>query len=283
MAILLIELSGAIQRFPLERPMLVGRSEANDVAIDHPTLSKHHARLEARDGTWFISDLKSSNGTRVSDEKVRDATALTDGCAIRFGRVRAWFFETDPPADWQPDASTVQGVQLTCKCGTINWAPNHAAGLQLKCRSCKRRVVVETQPADCAACHGPIAPGDRSHTCPECNIAHHADCWTENRGCATYGCAQVNCLDRTESSAVEIDTESPDDVPFESEEPIDRRTPIAAITLTGLLGLPSFGVPALLAAAVLFKKGRRGFAIAGVCVATVGILVSGVWWLHWFR
>jgi hypothetical protein len=28
-------------------------------------------------------------------------------------------------------------------------------------------------------------------TCPACKVPHHADCWSENQGCTTYGCKGV--------------------------------------------------------------------------------------------
>jgi uncharacterized CHY-type Zn-finger protein len=42
---------------------------------------------------------------------------------------------------------------------------------------------------DCGICQTAIAPGETVGRCPECKAPYHAECWTENSGCATYGCA----------------------------------------------------------------------------------------------
>lgn len=42
--------------------------------------------------------------------------------------------------------------------------------------------------ARCPYCQAPIAAGDAALMCPICNAVHHADCYTENGGCAVYGC-----------------------------------------------------------------------------------------------
>jgi hypothetical protein len=35
------------------------------------------------------------------------------------------------------------------------------------------------------------AGGPDVQACPACATLYHADCWSENRGCAIYGCAEV--------------------------------------------------------------------------------------------
>jgi hypothetical protein len=43
----------------------------------------------------------------------------------------------------------------------------------------------------CPYCLAAIAAGEETHTCPSCHSVYHHECWTENGGCAVYGCAQV--------------------------------------------------------------------------------------------
>lgn len=40
----------------------------------------------------------------------------------------------------------------------------------------------------CPYCHTSVKPGALAETCPHCSTAHHAECWTENDGCAIPGC-----------------------------------------------------------------------------------------------
>ena len=46
--------------------LMVGRHDACDVVLDHPTVSRQHARLLFRDGKWIVHDLRSTNGTSVN-------------------------------------------------------------------------------------------------------------------------------------------------------------------------------------------------------------------------
>jgi hypothetical protein len=74
--------------FPLGPSNLIGRSmESCEIALNDTFLSQQHARLELRDDTWIIEDLRSTNGSFVNGIEVRDATVIEDGDILRFGRV----------------------------------------------------------------------------------------------------------------------------------------------------------------------------------------------------
>jgi len=42
----------------------------------------------------------------------------------------------------------------------------------------------------CPFCKTEIKEGDKVTVCPACNIPHHESCWTENKGCTTFGCSE---------------------------------------------------------------------------------------------
>jgi ribosomal protein L40E len=42
----------------------------------------------------------------------------------------------------------------------------------------------------CPYCKTEIKEGDAVKVCPSCGIPHHEACWTENKGCTTFGCAE---------------------------------------------------------------------------------------------
>lgn len=50
--------------------LLLGRNEACDVVLSDISVSRRHARLLFRDGSWMIEDLESTNGTKVNDVSV---------------------------------------------------------------------------------------------------------------------------------------------------------------------------------------------------------------------
>jgi hypothetical protein len=71
----------------IRRPAIsVGRALDNDVVIDSAEVSRHHARIEFRDGRFRVSDLGSTNGTTVNGRPA-DQTAVNDGDRITFGTV----------------------------------------------------------------------------------------------------------------------------------------------------------------------------------------------------
>lgn len=50
--------------------LLVGRSDGCDVVLTDPTVSRCHARLLFRDGSWIVNDLGSTNGTLLNGVQV---------------------------------------------------------------------------------------------------------------------------------------------------------------------------------------------------------------------
>jgi diguanylate cyclase (GGDEF)-like protein len=67
-------------------PFEVGRSSTNDLFIDQESISRHHVRISFDEGFYWVSDLGSTNGTYVNDERVRALQRLADGDQIRVGR-----------------------------------------------------------------------------------------------------------------------------------------------------------------------------------------------------
>jgi len=57
----------------------------NDVVLDDPATSRHHAEILFHEGHYVVKDLGSANGTYVSEQRVSER-ALADGDAIRIGQ-----------------------------------------------------------------------------------------------------------------------------------------------------------------------------------------------------
>ncbi|KEF43436.1 MAG: peptidoglycan glycosyltransferase [Cyanobium sp. CACIAM 14] len=62
----------------------IGRSNDNDLVIDHTAVSRRHALLECHDGHWLLSDSQSTNGLWWRGRRVRELL-LRDGDVVRFG------------------------------------------------------------------------------------------------------------------------------------------------------------------------------------------------------
>lgn len=79
----------------------IGRISDNRIRLNHPTVSKHHARLTRDDRGWRIEDLGSSNGTYVSDTRIESAR-LSNTATVRIGPYELTLDEselTDEDAD----------------------------------------------------------------------------------------------------------------------------------------------------------------------------------------
>ena len=88
-AFLLVHLPGGVVRKDvLGKPVLrIGRGRDCEISVDHARVSRLHAVLECRDGTWHVSDAKSSGGTFLNDEPVHAARPMRSGDTLRLGRL----------------------------------------------------------------------------------------------------------------------------------------------------------------------------------------------------
>lgn len=70
-----------------ERIVCVGRTDENDVTLADTSVSRHHARLKVQDdGSYTLTDLNSSNGTRLNGKRIASVRAW-HGSRIHFGNV----------------------------------------------------------------------------------------------------------------------------------------------------------------------------------------------------
>src|SRR5438445_8326285 len=71
----------------LKGEMSIGRTEGNDLVLNHPSVSRKHARFEGRSDAWWIVDLKSTNGIKVNGNLVTESK-VTSGDKISIGSVQ---------------------------------------------------------------------------------------------------------------------------------------------------------------------------------------------------
>lgn len=70
---------GAPRVFELQgEEVSIGRTEGNDLVLNHPSVSRRHARLERRNNLWWIVDLKSTNGVKVNGSQVAEVEVKQD-------------------------------------------------------------------------------------------------------------------------------------------------------------------------------------------------------------
>jgi RsiW-degrading membrane proteinase PrsW (M82 family) len=68
-----------------DNEIMIGRTLNNGFVIEHPSVSKRHARIVIEDNDYALYDLGSSNGTFVNGKRIKEMK-LQDGCEVRFGR-----------------------------------------------------------------------------------------------------------------------------------------------------------------------------------------------------
>src|SRR5215472_18606535 len=75
---------------PLEFPrggdtFCIGRNRDCDLVLAHMTVSRVHARLDRTHDGWLLTDLGSTNGTRVNGWRLRGGVPVWPGDLVSFG------------------------------------------------------------------------------------------------------------------------------------------------------------------------------------------------------
>ena len=87
------KLGGEPSRFLIEigKVYRIGRDPDNDVVISDPHVSSYHAVLsfDATQEAFILRDLVSSNGTKVSGQRIFGAVRWQDGHTVAFGMIEA--------------------------------------------------------------------------------------------------------------------------------------------------------------------------------------------------
>jgi hypothetical protein len=69
----------------------MGRSRQCDVTVDDPNVSRAHAEIRARGGSWVVTDLGSTNGSRLNGRSLDQPTVLKPGDEIELGTTTLTF------------------------------------------------------------------------------------------------------------------------------------------------------------------------------------------------
>lgn len=97
------------REFQLTKPqMVIGRTDENDIVINHRSISRNHAKIvrEPDTGRYTIMDLQSSNGVRVNNEDY-GKVELRRGDMVDLGHVRLRFVDAGEDFVFGRDAQIV--------------------------------------------------------------------------------------------------------------------------------------------------------------------------------
>lgn len=67
----------------------VGRSATNDIVIDNPSISRHHAVVTVNGAKVTVKDGGSRNGTFVDDRRISNEVTISPDNELKFGLVQA--------------------------------------------------------------------------------------------------------------------------------------------------------------------------------------------------
>ncbi|MBU0703071.1 MAG: FHA domain-containing protein [Chloroflexi bacterium] len=86
----------------LQPVVSIGRALDNDVIIEDPRVSRHHAQLRRRYGRYVLYDLGSSGGTQINDYPIEECV-LHAGDVISLAGVHIIYSEDPPTPIMLPD------------------------------------------------------------------------------------------------------------------------------------------------------------------------------------
>ncbi len=78
--------------------MVIGREVDTDIMLSVPGVSRYHCQLEFDDNNWTISDLGSTNGTKINKEQLSEPRILIPGDTLDVGEQLIRFGEASPTA-----------------------------------------------------------------------------------------------------------------------------------------------------------------------------------------
>ena len=83
-------------RFPLVKDQVrIGRSRDCDILLPDLWLSRHHAEIRQKSGSFFLRDLGSMNGTRLNGERIEEERQLRPGDVISLAEYVLTFCEEE--------------------------------------------------------------------------------------------------------------------------------------------------------------------------------------------
>ena len=98
-------------KFDIRVPLThVGRGAHNDVVLSDDTVSDSHAKIQKREGGWYLVDMGSSNGTYAGGQRINGEAMLNGQSSIRFGAVRATFTPAKAARDDASGTRVIAGL-----------------------------------------------------------------------------------------------------------------------------------------------------------------------------
>jgi len=89
--VVLDERGSKMETVRLDGTLQVGRADACQVRLSDTYVSSFHARIYSQDGSWYVEDLGSTNGTYLNQRRVTAPAELWAGDRVRVGKTTLEF------------------------------------------------------------------------------------------------------------------------------------------------------------------------------------------------
>jgi pSer/pThr/pTyr-binding forkhead associated (FHA) protein len=80
------ERGSKVNTIRLDGTLQVGRADACQIQLPDTYASSFHARIYSTDGSWYVEDLGSTNGTYLNQRRITSPAELRAGDKVRIGK-----------------------------------------------------------------------------------------------------------------------------------------------------------------------------------------------------
>ena len=154
--------------FRVDRPsMVIGRTEENDIIINHPSISRHHAKIVSDGDRYTVVDLQSANGVRVGGESY-ERVDVQPGDVVELGHVKLRLVGADESWTYDPSeysGRSRRGLKIGAALGGVALALGVIVALQLRKEPVGDEVAAQ-EPAKPGAATDPAATAAAAAAAP---------------------------------------------------------------------------------------------------------------------
>lgn len=105
----------------------LGRSQSSTIFLNDVSISRQHAQITFREGSFWIEDLGSKNGTKVGTRRIDGVTALKPGDRIQLGSVNLVFSGNEPSSSGSARVADVESPSSVVRVVSVDEIANNGS------------------------------------------------------------------------------------------------------------------------------------------------------------